>query len=135
MSRYNDLLAAVQASGLATNLSPVQVGRIDQLVETYPGLPQDYIEFLREVGFGSVGDGGYMIYEDLVSPDEIFDPASTQNIGHLLMFGDDFQGCNAGFDPEQNWTVLEIDSATMKIIPVAKSFEEYVRRKISELIG
>lgn len=135
MNRFDDLLAAVQANGLITKLSPVQAGRVDQLIQTYPGLPDDYAEFLREVGFGSIGDGGYMVYDGLVSPDEVFDPGSVQDFSDLLLFGDDFQGYNGAFQPKKAWTVVEIDSATMTVTPVAKSFEEFVRRKIGELIA
>ena len=135
MNRFDDLLAAAQANRLDTKLSPVPAGRVDQLSRTYPGLPDDYTEFLREIGFGSFGNSGYSIYDGLVLPDEVFDPTTAEDLGDPLIFGDDFQGYNGAFLPQEGWTVVEIDSATLTVTPVAKSFEEFVRRKVGELIA
>jgi len=130
MNRFSDLLGIVQSTGLLTNLTPVDAAHVDQVLKLYPGLPEDYVDFLRVVGYGSFGDGGYSIYNGLVSPDAIFDATTSKALGDLLIFGDDFQGHHSAFQPQNGWSVVEIDSASLIVIPGNQSFEKFVRNKV-----
>jgi hypothetical protein len=118
--------------GSATAFNKLQPAAPSQLValEQHAALPGDYVAFLREVGWGELGDGRYMLYSGLLEPDSVY--ASNEFDGKVLLFGDDFCGYNAGFRLE-DWRVVEIDSTDMRVEVVAESFEEFIRKTIARI--
>lgn len=70
--------------------------------------PQDYKDFLLEVGFGSVSDSYFMFYSGLIEADEIYDASGNPVIKQILLFGDNFSGDAMGFLPHKNWAIVEI---------------------------
>ncbi len=91
-------------------------------------LPRDWLDFLVEVGAGTVGPvpGAFKIYPGLVEADDIYDDV-TAALSDLLLFGDDFQGYCVGFERSEDWRVVEVSPIGAAIEPLASSFEEYVR--------
>ena len=65
--------------------------------------PQDYKDFLEEVGFGAVPDGYFMFYSGLIKAEEIYDASVNPEIKHILLFGDNFTGDAMGFLPHEDW--------------------------------
>ena len=51
----------------------------------------------------------------------------------VLLFGDDFQGFNAGFRIK-TWEVVEIDPLDRKVHVAAPSFEAFIRNTIETLL-
>lgn len=70
--------------------------------------PQDYKDFLLEVGFGAVSDSYFMFYSGLIEAEEIYDTSESPEIKKILLFGDNFSGDAMGFLPHKNWAIVEI---------------------------
>lgn len=127
---YDDLLSLKGSRTPFDKLDPLPAGRVVTL-SSGVNLPQDYISFLVEIGFGELGDAGYMLYDGLVGPEDIYGEVSDELEG-ILIFGDDFQGFNAGFKV-YDWSVVEVDPSNMTINVVANNFQDFIRNKIIEL--
>lgn len=134
MSRYASLLAAAKPTGLLDRLRPVDAAKLARMREQYPGVPEDYLDFLSDVGFGLIGASSYMLYEGLLTPDEIYDAESAASLGTILLFGDGLQGYCAGFYPEDDWAVFEVEPTDMSVDMVAKTFEEFIRETVGNLL-
>lgn len=89
---------------------------LDALLAAYPALPLDYIEYLRNVGWGET-TSGRMIYSGPVAPQEVYPDLLDRS--DIVLLGDDFQGYCLGYDlkalaygevtPEGIWQVLLTD--------------------------
>ncbi len=62
-----------------------------------PSLPDDYFASLRELGYGSIGQGMYMVYKGPISPADVFDSATAGDLGGVLLVGDDFAGTHEAY--------------------------------------
>lgn len=51
----------------------------------------------------------------------------------MLLFGDDFQGFNAGFRTD-TWEVVEVDPLDRSVHVAATSFEAFIRDTIDNLL-
>src|ERR1043166_3338798 len=94
-------LEAVEDPAEQTNrhrrpLDPAAVARIRQ---TFPGIPEDYLAYLGEIGPGSARECRYMIYEAPRWCDEFswFESHGRK----LLVFGDSFSGDLFALDAER----------------------------------
>ena len=132
ISIYDDLLRHPRKAGLLKKLVPVSAERLPALETQFGQIPADYIAFLRDVGAGPIGDDRYMLYDGLLTPDEIFGEASPA-LSELLLFGDDLQGFSQAFDPA-SWSVVEIDSTDMSVTALAPSFDAFIRNRIDQLL-
>ncbi len=126
MTRYQNFLNLIQTNGIACNLTHVTIDQIHELRGQYPGVPEDYLDFLLEVGCGSFAGGVYWVYSGLVTSDDIFDPEIADRLPGLLFFGDDFQGFCGGFYPEKHRSIIEVDSTNFSVSMVASSFELFI---------
>jgi len=73
----------------------LKASEIALLVAEYPGLPEDYLAYLREAGWGKAPNG-HMIYSGPISPDEIYPQLSGEK--NRVLIGDDMQGYCLGYD-------------------------------------
>lgn len=62
------------------------------LLVEYPKLPRDYVQFLCEVGFGTIGHGRYSVYGAPVEPSFVFDQVTADGLRDVVLIGDDFAG-------------------------------------------
>jgi hypothetical protein len=111
-------------------LKPVPKEAVAALRAAYPELPNDYLAFLYEVGCGQIGNGSFMLYSGLVKPEQILGQLS-QDLQGLRIFGDDLQGFCVAFDPARSWSLVEIDSNTASLEPLALTFTEFMHRLAS----
>lgn len=109
-------------------LTPTPEDRVARQRSSLPSMPEDYADFLLEVGFGAVKKPDLMLYSGLVRPGDLFSPEDASTLSALRLFGDDFQGYSFGFDTAGGWSVVEVDSSDMSLQTVATSFEEFIRR-------
>lgn len=130
MGIYDDLLAVKGKGSLIDALVPVPVERLKKISENLHMVPTDYIQFLEYVGAGEIGRAAYMLYDGLVEPEEVYGRSSR--FEGILLFGDDFQGLNTGFDIK-NWRVVEIDPTNMRANTVAPDFQSFIRSRIIAL--
>lgn len=132
MSIYADLPRDAQAAVVLKKLSPISAERLSALETQFGTMPADYVAFLREIGAGPFGNDQYMLYDGLLTPDEIFSEIPAEVSG-LLLFGDDMQGTLQALDP-QSRSVVEIDSVDMTVLRIAPSFEAFIRKTIDQLL-
>lgn len=102
------------------------------LRKQYPGIPDDYVAYLREVGWGGFLQCQFMVYSGPGTPDEIlgegvFDWLKPST--HVLCFGDNFSGDLVGFLPDKKWAVVELWHDAGRVHPVKQSFGQYIRSR------
>lgn len=131
MARYQDFVRDKESRTVSDSLMPVSETRIAALRKEYPGIPNDFIDFLVEVGAGTLGGGRYHLYDELVGPDDIYGIVED-GLEKVALFGDDLQGFNTGFDT-RDWQVIEVDPTNATFRHIALSFEAFIRDKIAEL--
>jgi hypothetical protein len=112
--RFLDGLAAVDD----VRINAIRVGQNDA--------PDDYLEFLQEFGSGEVEIAGFMFYNGLLEAGDIFDDETAAQFEGVMIFGDDMQGRCVGFDKNDKWAVVEIDSADMSIKKLCETFSLFV---------
>jgi hypothetical protein len=134
MKEYDDLSSALRKAGLIEDFKLVDAKKLQVLRTRYPGIPEDYLEFLAEIGWGAFGDSYFAVYSGPIKAESIYDPVTAGRFKTLLMIGDDFSGCNAAFDTMRSWAIVEINSANMEVELIAKTFDTFIRSKASDLI-
>ncbi|SFE22402.1 hypothetical protein [Paracidovorax konjaci] len=99
------------------------------LVARHPELPADYIQFLREVGWGTIGDGRYSVYRAPVEPSFVFDPVTAESLGNVVLIGDDFAGGQEAFRFERKSVAFgSVDSLDGRFGLVGETFSEFIQR-------
>lgn len=89
------------------------------------GVPQDYISFLKEVGYGFVSNSYFMFFGGLIEADEIYDVDDNPELKNVLLFGDNYAGDAIGFHKTNNWKIVEIWHEDLSIVPrEEKNFKE-----------
>lgn len=68
---------------------------INNFTSEFPNLPDDYIEYLLNTGWGET-ESGRMIYQGPIDPKEVYGPDNS--LKNIVLLGDDFQGYCLGFD-------------------------------------
>jgi hypothetical protein len=63
----------------------------------YPWLPAAYLNFLGQIGYGSIGDARYRIYQGPIDPDAIFDAGTASDLRDVFLLGDDYAGTHEAF--------------------------------------
>jgi hypothetical protein len=126
---YDDLLPLKTPEKLLGNLKPVDEIKLRR---NHPGVPDDYVFFLSRIGAGTIGQSQYSLYTGLGEPGFIYGDLPPQLVG-VVLFGDDFQGYNAGFRTN-TWEVVEVDPLDRSVDVVAPSFEAFIRNTIKNLL-
>ncbi len=95
--------------------------KIAHTLKLYPDLPQDYIEWLKENGWGEHEVLG-MVYEQPIPGDEICPEAKD-----LLVIGDNMAGFMYGFVRKNGqWEFRGLESCGWKYETFHSSFSDYV---------
>jgi len=102
MDIFGDLKKKI---GRSASLSKVPASDIAALRERWQGLPEDYLAFLHEVGFGNLGE--IQLYSAPASPDSVFSPP-PKHLDTILLIGDDMQGHCFGFDTDSGFRLVEV---------------------------
>lgn len=103
---------------------PLNEQAIERLRRSFPGISEEYLAYLREIGAGSVKECQYEIYE----PD--FDDATPLFlVGNLLFIGHDFIGNSFALDADSDFCVVELDheGGGKGIYPMGGSFRAFIR--------
>ena len=77
-----------------------------KLEKDFPGIPPDYLNFMKTVGYGNLGD--MQLYEGPVPSSSIYGDNPVDNLDSLVVFGDDFQGYCFAFDRDDSFRVVEL---------------------------
>jgi hypothetical protein len=105
----------------------------ERLRSDFPGVPEEFIAYLREVGAGSFRECQFMIYGMLGTPDQILGqgvmPQQDPTV-RILCFGDNYSGNLSGFLPDQRWAVAELWHGSGTLSRVKKPFGKYIRERM-----
>ena len=88
---YAALAQRIERVWPGSRLQPLSVAEMESVVATFPGVPRHYLQFLRDIGWGSLGDN-FTFYSGLVLPSDVFDVETARTLPGVLLFGDDFAG-------------------------------------------
>lgn len=89
-----------------TRLKATSAEKIEILRKRFPSISEDYLTFLREVGWGNIG--GMMIYSGPSVPEDIY-PSITPESAKIVIFGDDWLGSCFGFDLNNRCSLVRVD--------------------------
>ncbi|MED4531414.1 SMI1/KNR4 family protein [Metabacillus fastidiosus] len=127
MRTYKDIMEKVYKNPRDYKFNKISESTRKQIVE-FTGIPQDYTDFLKEVGYGSVGDSYFMFYEGVIEAEEIFDTEENGELNNVLLLGDNFSGDAVGFLTTDNWSIVEVWHEDLSIVPrEEKTFKQFVR--------
>jgi hypothetical protein len=113
-------------------LVPAAEAEVASLRQRYPGVPDHYLAFLQQVGYGSLS-GSFMLYGGLVGPEEIFDPHMIAGLEGLVFIGDNFSGTLVGFDTRNGWRLVCVDDHTHEVATEeARTVGEFIARRVAE---
>lgn len=133
MHRYDKLKKILDLKKLSSTLEPVSEEILVDLLIEHIDIPYDFINFLREIGAGTIGDMYYSIYSSLIVPEDIYDPLISKNLEGILFFGDDFTGYSTGFSTLSSWKIVEVDSFG-NINNLDLTFHQFIIDKFSDYL-
>ncbi len=103
----------------------------DQIVNRYPNVPKDYIDYLLEIGAGVIREmqfdvKGFLFDFNDLGLDDVF-----QVDDKIKFFGDNLSGDFAGFDLSKNTDeVIEFWHDSNEVYYTKKTFRQYIREKM-----
>ncbi|KPV56263.1 hypothetical protein QJ48_28695 [Paenibacillus sp. A3] len=105
--------------------------------EIIDGIPQDFVDFLKEIGQGTLADDFFQFFGCLVQADEFYDELireeDHEELKDVLLFGRICTGDAVGFLTTDDWSIVEIwhdDDLTLHPVEEA-TFEEYINHLFS----
>ncbi|HEX8916540.1 MAG TPA: hypothetical protein VF796_29585 [Humisphaera sp.] len=94
-----------------SRFTPLPGDKADALRARYPGVPEDYVQFLTEIGYGRIGGGRLSVYSGPVEADDIYDEQTAAALAGVLLVGDDFTGYCVGYATGLGWVWGGVDDA------------------------
>jgi len=130
-------LAEAEASGerFESNRDLVTPEDAAEIRAKFPGIPDDYIVYLKRIGAGSFLSCSYAIYSSPIRPEDVFGTRDPGWPDDLLVFGDNFSGDLGVFEPSAGWAVGELWHDDRSIVRSEKSFSEFIEDLIDDLTG
>lgn len=101
------------------------------LKNKYPNIPDEFLEYLSEIGSGNIMESQFKIMNKLfdftdLGLEDIYDLSEN-----IKLFGDNYSGDFAGFDILNNKDeVIEFWHDSNEIYYTGKTFREYMREKM-----
>lgn len=100
-----------------------------QLKVQFRDVPEEYVQFLLDIGYGHFGNCLFSLYPGLMEPSEFYPDDVLNEMDGLMVFGADFNGTSYAFDFKANCGIVEI-TPTLRINRIDGSFEEFIRHVI-----
>jgi hypothetical protein len=130
---YNNeiqFLKKVETNDFQNERTKLDDEKIALMKSTYKNIPEDYLQYLKQVGWESFRECQFMVYESLMTLSDIGMELENDEYNHLLFFGDNFSGDLSGFDLTKNGNVIEYWHDSDEIYETNKTFKEYIRDKM-----
>ncbi len=102
MARFGEIQERLATNA---NVSQLTATEVDDLKRQYPQIPEDYLAFLAEVGFGDLGE--LQLHSGPSSAECFYSPL-PKHLEQVIIFGDDKQGHCFGFDRANGYRVVEV---------------------------
>ena len=104
---------------------------IDKIKGKYENIPDDYLDYLKFIGWGSFRECHFMVFECPEKLSNIIGEVSeNDDINNAIIFGDGFAGDLFGFDLTKEGKVIEFHHELEEIHETGKTFKEYIRKKM-----
>jgi len=113
-------------------IKPATEEQLDTIRHAQPAAPTHYLDFLRRVGWGSLGNGNFMIYSGLCKPTDIFDEVTAAELAGVLFLGDNFGGWMVGFDTSTGWRLVSVDCSAKPHPLEHRSLAELVAQRVAD---
>ena len=111
------------------NRIKLSVNEIEKIKHKYKNVPDDYLDYLKFVGWGSFRQCSFMVSSEPLKLKNL-DIETDIDETDLVFFGDDFDGDFAGFNLKNNGKVIEWWHESDEIHETGKTFYEYIREKM-----
>lgn len=111
--------------------------QLENLRQEYPGIPEEYLAYLSEIGEGGILDELFTIFGEPVAPEELLDESLHEFLDEetkLLQFGTTHAGIALVFLPEEGWEVgfLYHDDLA-EVERTEMTFREFIHDRVLEL--
>ena len=135
MGRYDDVLEFLgkyESTFDSTNQhTTMPSDMVRQIREAHPSLPNDYLDFLAEVGWGSFREGQYKVFEGLKDSNDLFDTETVESFGQrVLWFGENASGDISGYLPDDDWRTVEVWRDSKDLYETRKTFGVFLREQL-----
>jgi hypothetical protein len=101
---------------------------IQEIRNKYPNIPEDYLDYLKEIGWGSFRECQFMIFGKPDKLSEIIGEVEEIDETDLIFFGDNFAGDFSGFNLKKDEKVIEWWHDSNEINETEQTFKEYIRK-------
>jgi hypothetical protein len=109
----------------ADSLARATTAELREMQRQFPGIPEDYTTFLRELGSGNLGE--IQVYSGPIGPRDVY-PLASGELEKVVLIGDDMQGYCFGFDVGNRFQLVEVDPKGQVDRSIERTFGELVRR-------
>lgn len=75
---------------------------IDECERHFSTLPEDLKALYQQLGYGSIGQSGYMIHM-LLEPADVYDERTAESLNGVVIVGDDYAGTCEAYDAGHGW--------------------------------
>lgn len=121
---------------LLDELKPLSKADAQKLSQKWPKLPEEYLQFLIERGFGGMEQGYHFTFleDPLDAVSEVFKDdlvISNGAKGPVCVFGHDQSGGSFGFDMGDDAVILQIDQDRIPV-KIALSFKGFVEELLNQ---
>ena len=108
---------------------PYQIpsGKIELIKEKFPGIPDEYLALLGEIGAGDLDI--FNLYSGPIPAGNFFKEREEALEG-IILIGDDFQGYKMGFDINEDFQLIEVDPRGKLKNHLERTFGELLLRKL-----
>lgn len=129
-----EFLRRVEDPKDATNeRTPITAAEARKLRKQHPGVPQEFIDYLRVIGPGLFRESQFVVQDYLAPPEDILGEGAIEWDDPelpLLCFGDNLSGDLSGFLPTEDWMVADLWHDSGTIYRTNKRFPEYIREQM-----
>lgn len=126
-------IAAGSAKGLFEKMDRLDEQLLDDILAKNSNVPMEFVNFLSSVGVGTIGTSNFVIYQGFWGFEDIYDRPAPPELEEVLFFGDDLQGYSLGFDPHNNFKIVQVDPYGDEFYTRYGSFAEFLAELIDRL--
>lgn len=124
-------LKSKKGDNVFSGLTVLNDASLNAIRAAHKNVPDDYLEFLQTFGSGEIESVGFMLYNGLLDVNEIFDEEAAVLFEGVTILGGDMQGRCIGFDKNNEWAVVEIDSKDMSVKRLCDNFSLFIYNLLS----
>lgn len=129
--KFNKELAFLLKYEEVNNRETLPNERLEILKKEYPNIPDDYIDYLKEIGAGTIREMQFRVSGPLFDFEDIGLDDIYNLPPHIKFFGDNFSGDFAGFDLSLDKDeVVEFLHDLGELYYTNKNFHEYIREQM-----